>query len=184
MGSDIERARDVLPGTGWSACGLHGREFVPGDLPDLVRLGQGDEFFAWERVPQAPKYFEGLLQFRLGHYWKYGFGVHGLWLGDALVGQFGLQVLSDEQDEVEFAIFLGKEYKHRGLGTCLTRFLVGRCRMSGLSAIYGVVRIDNPDGIALMDKLSGAVIGRKRHFGEIAEIFRIPLDKDAINADL
>src|SRR5690349_22961066 len=92
MPTDVELARFALPASGWSACGVRGRPFVASDLDALSEIGRGDSDFVWERQVKGRGYFEGLLQFRLGHYWKFGFGVHGVWQDYRLVGQCGLQV--------------------------------------------------------------------------------------------
>jgi len=175
MISNIERARSVLDPNAWSACGVRGRELVSEDLEALVSLGEDDPLFVWEREPQPRRYFEGLLQFRLGHYWKYGFGVHGLWLDELLIGQCGLQVLNDEQDQVEFAVFLGRDHKHKGLGSCLARHLVAQCKVVGITELYGVVRPDNPEGTAMMRAIGAESIGEVQHFRQSANVFRLPL---------
>ena len=68
-----------------------------------------------ERIEQGEEYFNGLLQFRISHYKKYGFGVHGIWLNGELIGQFGLQVLNEE-DMVEVVLFLKKIIVKKVLG--------------------------------------------------------------------
>lgn len=178
MNSNITLAREALPIEGWSACGIQGRPLLDTDLPSLTALGSEDETFAWERERQGADYYAGLLQFRLGHYWRYGFGVHGLWLGTSMVGQAGLQVLNEENDQVEFVVFLGLHYKGRGLGSCLARYLALRCEEVGMRELYGVVRLDNPEGLALVAKLNGQPLDRMRHFGQEAQAFRINLKED------
>lgn len=175
MTANLELAKGVLLLEGWSCCGVRGRPLEVGDLPDLAALGRDDPTFAWERERQGDEYYAGLMQFRLGHYWRYGFGVHGVWQGTSMVGQVGLQVLSEEGDQVEFVVFLGQEYKSRGLGGCLTRYLVERCLQAGMTELFGVVRIDNPEGLGLMLKMGAQALERVTHFGQEAQVFRISL---------
>lgn len=174
---DIDKAKLVLPNVDWSICGVRGRPFRESDLQDLQNLGFGDNFFAWERIAQGADYYTHLLRFRLSHYQKYGFGVQGLWCGNELIGQFGLQVLDFELDRVEFAVFLGERWKYRGLGTCLCTYLVSRCREVDMKRIFGAVRVDNPDGLALVERMNGVSVGLVEHFEQKAELFRIVVSK-------
>lgn len=175
MTGNIALAREVLPADGWMSCGVQGRQLEQADLQVLASLGRDDPTFAWEREPRPHDYYAGLLQFRLGHYWRYGFGVHGIWQGASMVGQLGLQVLSEDNDQVEFVVFLGQGHKGRGLGTCLARYLAGRCAYVGMTELFGVVRVDNPEGLALMSKMGAQALDRVQHFGQEAQVFRINL---------
>ncbi|MFA5607466.1 MAG: GNAT family N-acetyltransferase [Leucobacter sp.] len=175
MIQNITRARTVLPPSGWTACGVQGRQLEPADLDDLIALGRDDVTFAWERERKSGDYYSGLLQFRLGHYWRYSFGVHGIWQGSSMVGQVGLQVLSEDNDQIEFVVFLSQLYKGHGLGTCLARYLMERCRSVGMTELFGVVRVDNPEGLALMANLEAQALDRILHFGQEAQVFRISL---------
>jgi RimJ/RimL family protein N-acetyltransferase len=123
----------------------------------------------------TPNYFETLLNLRLKHYQKFGFGVHGVWLNGNLIGQCGLQVLDEELDRVECAIFLGKAFTHQGLGTILARYIFQRCKDCGMIEFYGVARPDNPESIALVKKLGGIALGKTMHFNREAIIFRVDL---------
>lgn len=175
MITNVELARAVLPSDGWSQCAVEGRELQASDLSQLADLGMEDPTFAWERTRQRPEYYSGLLQFRLGHYWRYGFGVHGIWRESKMVGQVGLQVLSEDNDQVELVVFLGHEFKRRGLGTCLANYLTQRCAAVGMSDLFGVVRVDNPEGLALMYSLGAHALYQVTHFGHEAQVFRISL---------
>ncbi|MDZ4056842.1 MAG: L-tyrosine/L-tryptophan isonitrile synthase family protein, partial [Polynucleobacter sp.] len=106
-GSNIVAAKEVLPGSGWTFDAISGRHLAPGDAQALAMLGAEDENFAWERLSRDDDYYKRILRFRLEHYQQYGFGVHGIWLGNDLIGQFGLQVLNETRDQVELVIFLG-----------------------------------------------------------------------------
>lgn len=173
--TNIERAKDVLPGSGWEGCGLIGRNLNAGDLAELTNLGGADPNFAWERSSQDSLYYHTLLNFRLDHYSRYGFGVQGLWRDNDFVGQFGLQVLDDAKDWVEFVVFLGRSWRNQGLGGCLSEHLLRRCLARGLTEIYGVVRVDNPEALALLTKMGGRSVGVIEHFGFEARVFSVDL---------
>lgn len=166
-------ATRVLDAAGWSACGLVGRPFELEDLDALRSLGERDPEFAWERTQQSPEYFENLLNFRISHYATFGFGVHGLWHEGDLVGQFGLQSLSTSDDQVEFAIFLGARWRRKGLGSCLSRFLISRCTYAGMTELWAVVRPDNPEGSRMVVGLAAEEHRSIVHFGQVASLYRI-----------
>lgn len=166
--TDLGIASTILPREGWTEGRIFGREFIPADLEALVELAADDPFFAWHRKPCDREYLETLLRFRLSHYREFGFGVHGIWKGGELIGQCGLQVLDKETDEIEFAIFLGQNYTRDGLGLSLASWTLERCRGAGMQNVFGVVRPDNPAGLALVRRLGGEEIGRTTHFGSVA----------------
>ena len=175
MTSNVEAAASAFPLVPWEACGITGKPFITNDLEDLVLLGRNDEYFAWERRPMGRSYYEGLLQFRLGHYWRYGFGVHALWSNGTMVGQAGLQVLDEIQDRVEFVVFLGNSYVGEGLGRCLATMLINRCSRAGMKDLYGVVRSDNPEGLRMINMIGASKLGFVVHFHQLAEIYQIDL---------
>lgn len=178
MGRNVQAAATALPLATWEACGLLGRPFTARDLDDLITLGRGDEHFAWERRVMDEPYFEGLLQFRLGHYWRYGFGVHALFRDGTMVGQAGLQVLDEEKDRVEFVVFLGSAYVGQGIGSCLAKTLLDRCVAAGMSDLYGVVRSDNPEGKRMVLRLGSVKLGTMNHFHHQAEVYVVRLGGD------
>ena len=182
--SDILRARRVLAGTGWRACGASGRQLEPSDLLELQELAIGDRHFAWERTEQTPDYYAKLLEFRISHYERYGFGVHGVWQAGHLVGQCGLQVLDASDDLVELVMFLGRAYRGQGLGACLGSHLIRGACEAGLTAVYGVVRPENEGGRGLMLKLGAKKVGHRHHFGEEADLFAIAIGGGGSNADM
>lgn len=177
MHPNIEAAKNVLPLEGWSFENVIGREFSNSDIKDFIDLGMGDENFSWERKLQNENYFTGLFQFRLSHYKRYGFGIHGVWVDNKLVGQLGLQVAKEDLDEIECVIFLGKNYVHKGLGSKLFEYVIKRCREEGICELYGVVRPDNPEGLKLMKRFKGIKIKTIKHFNVEGILHRINLNK-------
>jgi RimJ/RimL family protein N-acetyltransferase len=173
--SDISSARNVLPRSGWDVSGICGRPFTSSDLEALIALGTGDRFFAWERQYQTRDYFETLLRFRLSHYERYSFGVHGIWRKDQLIGQCGLQVLDEGQDQVEFAIFLGSAFTGQGLGELLSRYLIRRCVSCGMKSLFGVARADNMGATGLMRKIGGVALRTITHYNREAVVFKVDL---------
>jgi pyoverdine/dityrosine biosynthesis protein Dit1/RimJ/RimL family protein N-acetyltransferase len=174
---NIEAATNILASQGWSIENLRGREFKQSDIHDFIALGLGDANFTWERILQNENYFTGLFQFRLSHYKKYGFGIHGIWIDNKLIGQFGLQVLNENFDEVEFVIFLGNEYAKKGIGSKLVKELIKLCKEKGLTDLFGVVRPDNDAGLKLLEKVGGKQIKTVKHFNQEGILHQITLNK-------
>lgn len=172
---NINAAKYVLSPKGWSIGEIYGRELILSDLEEFIELGVDDKFYSWEREFLDEKRFKELFFFRLDHYKKYGFGVHGIWLEGNLIGQCGLQVLDNEADEVEMAIFLSKRHTHRGIGSMLANHILTRSREVGMETIYGVVRPNNPEGLSIVKKLKGEPQKNIEHFGKEATIFLIKL---------
>ena len=174
---NIEGAVNILCSQGWSIEDVSGREFKQSDLHDFIGLGLGDANFSWERILQNENYFTGLFQFRLSHYKKYGFGIHGIWIDNKLIGQFGLQVLNENLDEIEFVIFLGNEYAKKGIGSKLVKELIKICKEKGLTDLFGVVRPDNDAGLKLLKKIGGRQIKTVKHFNQEGIVHQITLNK-------
>lgn len=183
-GTNISAARKVLKIEGWRAGEIHGRPFVAEDENDLASLGFGDDNFAWERFQRDENYYKRLLRFRLDHYEQFGFGVHGLWLKGALIGQCGLQVLNETRDQVELVIFLGKNNVRKGIGYALTRHVVHRCAEEGMRLLYGTVRPENSSALELLRRVNAKPLRTQVHFGFIATVFNIPVEKAPVNANL
>lgn len=174
-GTNISSATLVLPNDEWLFDDIRGRPFVFNDVGDLSSLGIDDSNFTWERLPRDPHYYHRLIKFRIDHYSKYGFGVHGIWSDEQLIGQFGLQVLNETRDQVELVIYLGKEFVHKGLGRKLMGYALTRCIDAGLKSIYGVVRPENSDAIELLRRFNSRPFRSQVHFGYVATVYRIPL---------
>lgn len=175
--SNIEKARNVLPAHGWhipcSLGNLSGREFTVDDYAAIAGLAFRDENFIWEKTQVEDSYFLSLLEFRMNHYKKYGFGVHGIWLNGCLIGQCGLQVVSEEKDRVEYVIFLGKNYTHQGIGTELTKYVIERCKEERMTALDGIVRVDNTDGKKLLEKFGTKTDEIATHYRQPSIIYKL-----------
>ena len=120
-------------------------------------------------------YYKALLQFQINHYKKYGFGVHAIFLDGKLIGQMGLQVLDEQKNQLEYVIFLGKEYTHRGIGTKLLKYLFERCKNEKIQTVYGVVRSDNEISRYIVKKFGGKMIKTMAHYHQTGILYRIEL---------
>jgi len=174
---NIDKAKNILHSYGWSIPNsqISGREFVTSDLQDFIGLGRDDEFFTWERKAQTDSYFESLLQFRISHYRKYSFGIHGIWENDRLIGQCGLQVRNEDSDEVEFVIFLGKEFTGKKYGSLLTDYVIKKCKEAGMDKLLGIVRADNEIGRSLMLKFGGQKEKTIKHYNHDGVVYSFNL---------
>lgn len=160
----FDRAKEVLNTDGWNVEDIFGRMFTIYDLPAFVSLGRNDPNFTWSRKKVSDEYFTTLLDFRINHYKKYGFGVHAIFQNNNLIGQLGIQVLDENSQQIEFVIFLGKNHVNKGLGTKLLQYLFERCRVSGIKKIYGVTRTENDPAKKLIIKFGGKAIKCVTHY--------------------
>ena len=173
----FECAKKVLKSDGWSIGEIFGREFSVYDSTALYELGKDDPNFAWERKCMSKDYYATLLQFRINHYKRYGFGVHAVFLKGVLIGQIGLQVLDEQSGQLEFVIFLGKKYASQGIGTQLLEYLIKRCTDEGIGVIYGVVRIDNDNAKSIVAKFGGKEIKTLTHYHQNGVLYQINLKR-------
>lgn len=172
---NLDAAKHVLPSAGWNYDNIFGCEFSIYDVDDFVELGKDDPNFNWERKIQSSDYYTSLLQFRIAHYKKYGFGVHAIYCDGNLIGQMGLQVLNEKRDEIEYVIFLGKDYVNKGLGTKLLDYLFFRCREEGIKRIYGVIRSDNEIAQGVIQKYQPKPIRTMSHYQQQGILYEINL---------
>lgn len=170
---NIILAQSVLPHSGWNYNDFFGREFDSYDVEEFTELGINDENYSWEKRIMPPDYYRNLLQFRLNHYHKYGFGVHGVWMDGKLIGQIGLQVLDEENNQLEIVLFLGKEYTHKGYGSQLINYLLDRCKKTGIKTVYGVSRQSNKVALKILKKMKAKPIRNIRHYKEDAVLYEI-----------
>lgn len=172
----FECAKNVLSEDGWNVDNIFGRKFTVYDNTLLYNLGKDDDCFAWERRLMPEEYYTTLLQFRISHYKKYGFGVHAIFMNGTLIGQMGLQVLDERKNQLEFVMFLGKEYTNKGIGSKLLQYLFQRSREEGIENIYAVVRSDNIPATNFVTKFGGKPIKSIPHYHQSGMLYRIPIN--------
>lgn len=171
----FDAAKQVLKADGWNVDDLFGREFSIFDHNEFVNLGKNDAHFIWEHKTMSEEYYTALLEFRINHYRKHGFGVHAIYKGDKLIGQMGLQVLDEQKQQLEYVIFLGKEYVGQGIGTKLLSYLFDRCKEVGISTIYGVIQSGNIPSIKLMRKFGGKELKSVLHYKQAGILYELKL---------
>ena len=171
----LECARKVLKRDGWNVEEFFGREFSIYDSMMLYNLGEDDPQFAWERTAMSKDYYNALLQFRINHYKKYGFGVHAIFKDGVFIGQMGLQVLDERTNQLEFVIFLGQQYTGQGIGTKLLKYLFKRCKDEGINDIYGVIRNNNPVASTVVQKFGGKALKTMAHYHQSGVLYKIEL---------
>ena len=172
---NLDAAKHVLKPNGWNIDNIVGREFTVYDLDSFIELGKDDPFFNWDRKFQSSDYYTSLLQFRIAHYKKYGFGVHAIFCDGQLVGQMGLQVLNEKADQIEYVIFLGQRYVNKGLGRKLLDYLFTRCKEEGIRQVYGVIRSDNEIARRSINKYKPKQIRTMSHYHQKGVLYEIKL---------
>lgn len=171
----FDAAKKVLIADGWNVDNLFGREFSIYDHSDFVNLGKNDANFVWARKIMSEEYYTALLEFRINHYKKYGFGVHAIFKDGKLIGQMGLQVLDEQKQQLEYVIFLGKNYVGQGIGTKLLTYLFTRCQEEGIKTIYGVIRSGNEPSIKLIKKFGGKELKSVSHYQQTGILYELKL---------
>lgn len=171
----FDAAKKVLTADGWNVDDLFGREFTIYDNSEFVSLGKVDPNFVWARKVMSEDYYTTLLEFRINHYKKYGFGVHAIFKDGKLIGQMGLQVLDEQKQQLEYVIFLGQDYIGQGVGTKLLTFLFDRCKEEGIKTIHGVIRYGNEPAIKLIKKFGGKEIKAVAHYEQEGILYEINL---------
>lgn len=172
---EFDFAKNVLKSDGWNIEEYFGREFSIFDLNEFIALGENDENFSWERKAMSREYYTTLLQFRINHYRKHGFGVHAIFWNGKLIGQMGLQVLDEQKQRLEYVIFLGKNYTNQGIGTKLLEYLFSRCKSEGIRTVYGVIRSDNTISTKLIQKFGGKRLETMVHYHQNGVLYEIKL---------
>lgn len=171
----LDAAKNVLAADGWNVDDLFGREFSIYDHTDFVNLGKNDANFVWDRKIMSEEYYTALLEFRINHYKKHGFGVHAIFKDGQLIGQMGLQVLDEQKQQLEYVIFLGKQYTGQGIGTKLLTYLFSRCKEEGINTLYGVIRSGNKPAINQMKKFGGNQLKTISHYKQSAILYELKL---------
>ena len=87
----------------------------------------------------------------------------------------GLQVLDEQRSQLEYVIFLGKNYAQKGIGTKLLKYLFGRCKDEGIETIYGVIRSDNAISKHIVDKFGGKMVKTMAHYRQTGVLYEIKL---------
>ncbi len=171
----FEAARKVLDSNGWNIDDLFGREFTIYDHVDFVNLGKKDANFVWDQKVMPEEYYTALLEFRINHYKKYGFGVHAIFKNRKLIGQMGLQVFDEQKRQLEYVIFLGKDYTNQGIGKKLLTYLFDRCKEQGIYTIYGVIRNGNEQATKQIKNLGGKQLRTISHYKQSAILYELNL---------
>ena len=171
----FDAAKKVLTADGWNIDNLFGREFSIYDHTDFVNLGKNDANFIWAHKIVSEEYYTTLLEFRINHYKKHGFGVHAIFMDDKLIGQMGLQVLDEQRQQIEYVIFLGKDYVGQGIGTKLLTYLFRRCQEEGIRTVYGVIQSRNIPSIKLIKKFGGKELRSISHYQQEGILYELKL---------
>ena len=87
----------------------------------------------------------------------------------------GLQVLDEQKQQLEYVIFLGKNYVGQGIGTKLLTYLFTRCQEEGIKTIYGVIRSGNEPSIKLIKKFGGKELKSVSHYQQTGILYELKL---------
>lgn len=145
------------------------RQFVPDDLDKLIELRSDDEVirFLGGRRLQNPEAIEKRLQFYIGCYAKYGFGMSAMiWKETGeMFGWSGLQPL-DDVTEIEIGYGMTKEFWGKGIGyECARAWLEYGFEKANLERIVAVASPENTGSWRIMEKCGMKYEKTEMHYG-------------------
>lgn len=136
------------------------------DLPQLLHLFANDPEGGWAPGGWTDDDVRFVLQLRLEHYAKYGFGVYAIRNQSAgLMGMAGAQVwIEDEPSDVEVVAFIGREYWRRGLADTVLTYVISELAAADLPRVLATTRPDNVKSAGMLTKLGFSRSGRVHHW--------------------
>jgi ribosomal-protein-alanine N-acetyltransferase len=153
------------------------RKFTTDDVPRLVEL---------RADPEVSKYLGGVkmqnaeavekrMQFYIGCYEKYGFGMCAMiWKETGeMIGWSGLQPLQ-ETGKIEVGYGMAKDFWRRGIGLeCAKAWLDFGFEKKDLEKIYAIAQPANTGSWRIMEKLGMTFEGIETHYGLECKIYAI-----------
>lgn len=163
------------------------KKFTPDDLGELVRTRSDDDVIKYlgGRTLQNPEAIEKRLQFYLGCYEKYGFGMCAmLWKETGeMFGWSGLQPL-DGTTEIEVGYGMIKEFWGKGIGyECASAWLDYGFNEKKIERIVAVASPENTGSWRIMEKCGMRYEKTETHYGMECVFYQISKDEfDKLNS--
>jgi len=145
------------------------RKFTSDDLGKLIELRSDDEVIRYlgGRRLQNPAAIEKRLEFYIGCYEKYGFGMSAMIWKDTgeMFGWSGLQPLGDSS-EIEVGYGMIKKFWSKGIGyECAIAWLRYGFETAGLERIVAVASPENTGSWRIMEKCGMRYEKTETHYG-------------------
>jgi RimJ/RimL family protein N-acetyltransferase len=152
------------------------RPLAGGDLDDLYEILSERDDMTWEGQRASLEYAQALLNFRIQHYARYGFGVYAV-LSEtgALIGQAGLQVLGEEDERVEVVIFLSSKLVGSGSGSILLARILDELCVQDIADVWATVRHGNRRAERLVRRFGFAKDQETVHFNMPCSLWRLDM---------
>ncbi|HRH43865.1 MAG TPA: GNAT family N-acetyltransferase [Pyrinomonadaceae bacterium] len=153
------------------------RQFTMDDLAKLVEMrspAEVNQYLGGTRL-QNPEAIEKRLQFYIGCYGKYGFGMNAMiWKETGeMIGWSGLQPL-DGTDEIEVGYGMIKEFWGKGIGfEAAQAWLNFGFNVKGLERIVAVAYPENKGSWRIMEKCGMKYEKTAPHYGENCVFYAI-----------
>ncbi len=126
------------------------RPLTRDDLDRLVEIFAGDPAMNWSLTSWQPSNVEFVLDVRLQHYARYGFGLYAVEYDGALAGWSGLQFEKQEHPqspgELEVVSFIAREAWGHGITTRVWTWALDRVFDAGVQRVTSATRPENPGG--------------------------------------
>ncbi|MET8267208.1 GNAT family N-acetyltransferase [Micromonospora arida] len=172
MGVDIGQARRLGFHISLGA-GYHLRPLGTSDFDSLLSMLQTNPDASWERTAPSVEYVRTLIDFRLEHYERFGFGVLAVEnSAGRLVGQAGLQVFNVDRDMLEVVIFLASAETGKGLGSRALAAISMQAYSCDIACLYAAIRLDNFSARRFFSSRGFELIGRDVHYAQVCGIWR------------
>lgn len=147
------------------------------DVDDLTEAFAGDPEMNWTRTPWTRDNVEKVLDMRLQHYERYGFGLYAVEWHGGLVGWAGVQYERPEQPDspgnVEVASYIARRVWRKGITTTVLTWALDRVFAAGVPAVAASTRPENAAGQASMRRLGFQRVGEHVHWGHRAQVWTL-----------
>lgn len=159
---------------------LYIRQFTNNDLTELIELRSDPEVIKYlgGKNMQNPAALEKRLQFYIGCYTKYGFGMSAMiWKETGkMIGWSGLQPL-DGTDEIEVGYGMAREFWGKGIGfEAAKAWLEFGFEKANLKRIVAVAYPENTGSRRIMEKCGMKYEKTEPHYGADCVFYAISKD--------
>ncbi len=175
-GADLRAAVVALPAVSQKFGDLDLRPLTIEDVSELHAILSEREDMTWEGERASEEYTKSLVEFRIAHYERYGFGV--LAVADPqgrIIGQAGLQVLDETGERIEIVIFLASARVGSGLGTTLLEDLLRLLAAQGFGTVWATVRHGNERARRLLLRFGFVKDAETVHFNMPCTMWRLDM---------
>ena len=150
------------------AADLFLRPLVLSDLNQMCDFLCNNPEMTWTRSSWKRNNVEYLLNYRLEHYDKFGFGVYGIEKSGDLIGMAGAQVWDESDATVEIVAYLSQEYWGFGIANLTLNWTMSQLAAQHVQLVYAATAKGNSRSKRMIEALGFNISGHGKHFGKDA----------------